>query len=268
MRFTSSAILALPLLAAAAESPFDQYKAKFQNFLSSFGAAVGAPSVDTLKEPLAAAKAKVGAKKVEVLTLDNWKDTLYAPVKPEATIPEEWWMLVTGGNKSCFGRCAQVEQAFNETVAKFATLSKPTPHVAYLDCDNEPILCNAWSASTGALWVFEMLPAPAPIDVYWRRLNLTTTTSQDLLDLQASGSKDSFHLIDGYFHPFDGVLAKNNVAVPLAYALWGLNAVPSWAMMLIVSFLSRTLMNRRVPGGGHANPGAAPAGAPPGDARS
>ena len=105
MRFSSTAILALPLLAAAAESPFEQYKAKFQNFLSSFGAA--APAADKA-EPAAAApksKTKVGPKKIENLTLENWKDTVYAPVKPGATTPEEWYILVSGGNKTCYGTC-------------------------------------------------------------------------------------------------------------------------------------------------------------------
>lgn len=101
MRFSTSAVLALPLLAAAAESPFQQYKAKFQNFLGSFGAS--APTAADEVPPVDAAKAKVGAKKIETLTLSNWKDTLYGPVKEGATVPEEWWVLITGGNKTCFG---------------------------------------------------------------------------------------------------------------------------------------------------------------------
>ena len=103
MRFTTSAILALPLLAAAAESPFEQYKAKFQNFLSSFGASI--PSTADKAESNAASSnsAPPAPKKIETLTLADWKDTLYGPVSPDATAPEEWWVLVTGGNKTCFG---------------------------------------------------------------------------------------------------------------------------------------------------------------------
>lgn len=102
MRFSTSAILALPLLAAAAESPFQQYKAKFQNFLGSFGAKT--PSSEDVP-PVASVKAKkVGAKKIEKLTLSGWKDTLFGSVQPGATQPEEWWVLITGGNKTCFGR--------------------------------------------------------------------------------------------------------------------------------------------------------------------
>ncbi|KAK0705385.1 hypothetical protein B0H67DRAFT_558005 [Lasiosphaeris hirsuta] len=244
MRFTNSALLALPLLAAAAESPFEQYKAKFQNFISSFGAAV--PNVAEKVAPAAtSSKSKVAAKEIKSLTLSNWKETLYAPVKPEAIQPEEWWVLVTGGAKTCFGHCTKIEVAFNETAAKMATNPK-SPHLGRVDCDDQPVLCNSWSASTGALWIFEMLPSPAPIDVYWKPFNLTSVTGQDLQDLYAKttkeGNKEDFRLITSYFHPFNGVLADYGAAVPIGYALWALNVLPSWAMMLIVSFLSRSMM--------------------------
>jgi hypothetical protein len=268
MRFSSTAILALPLLAAAAESPFEQYKAKFQNFLSSFGAS--APAADKAEPAAAAAapksKAKAAPKKIENLTLENWKDTVYAPVKPGATTPEEWYILVSGGNKTCYGHCGKLDAAFKESAAKFATQSN-TPHLARLDCEDQQPLCNSWGASAGSLWVFEMLPQPAPIDVYWKPLNLSTVSTQTILDLQAKPVKESFRLVESYFHPFNGVLADYGLAVPIGYILYFFNIVPSWAFMLIVSFLSRSVMNRQMdPTGGRP---AAPRGAaPPGDARS
>jgi hypothetical protein len=87
-----------------------------------------------------------------------------------------------------------------------------------------------------------MLPPPAPIDIYRKRLNLTTTTAETLLDLHAQDSKKDFRLHEGYFHPYDGPLAQYGVALPLGYFFWAFNLVPSWAMMLGVSFLSRTMM--------------------------
>ena len=165
----------------------------------------------------------------------------------------------------------KVEAAFNETAAKFATLPK-APHVGYVNCDDQPILCNAWSAGAGSLWVFEVLPPPAETDIYIKRLNLTTTDSKTLLDLYASEDKSAFKKHDGYFHPLDGPLAKNGLAVPLGYLLWAFNAVPSWMMMLGVSFISRSMMSRRMAGQEQARrPGAAagaPRAAPAGDARS
>lgn len=259
MRFSATAVLALPLLAAAAESPFDAYKAKFQNFLSSFGAAV--PIAADKAEPVAAAssksKTKIAPKNIDTLTLHDWQDKLFAPLKGDETTPEEWWVLITGGNKTCFGHCGKVEAAFNESAVKFATLSK-SPHLAVVNCDEQPILCNSWSAGTGALWLFEMLPRPAPIEVYWKPLNLSTTTTQTLLDLYAQDSHEAFrHYTHSYFHPFQGKLAQYGLAVPVAYAVWALNLVPSWAMMLIVSFFSRSMMNRNM---GPPPPRAAPAG--------
>jgi hypothetical protein len=264
MRFSSSVLLALPLLAVAAESPFEQYKAQFQNFLSNLGAKAPSASKEEKKPETTTTQAAVGSKTIETLTLENWNETLFKPVQPDATKPEEWWVLVTGRNKTCFGQfmpdhtvtylhwmiantesatghCLKVESAFNESALKFA-VTPNTPHLASVNCDDEPILCNSWSASTGTLWIFEMLPRPAPIEIYRKRLNLTTTTSQTFLDLHAAESKEGFKLHDGWFHPYDGPLAQNNLAIPAGYFFYYFNMVPSWAFMLIVSFVSRTFM--------------------------
>jgi hypothetical protein len=99
MRFFSAvAAVALPALAAAQD--FQQYQAQFQNFLSQFGSYIPNPA---RHNPVAALEAKVGSLKLHVLTLENWKDTLYEPVAADATKPAEWWVLTTGGNKTCFG---------------------------------------------------------------------------------------------------------------------------------------------------------------------
>ncbi|KAK4644927.1 hypothetical protein QC763_309260 [Podospora pseudopauciseta] len=283
MRFsTATAALAAlgPLSAAAAESPFEQYKAKFQNFLSSFSGSAGIPeAADNVQVPIPKPKSKtVEPKKIDTLTLANWKDTLYAPVHAEATIPEEWLVLITGGNKTCFGRCDKLDTAFSQSALKLASL-KPTPdnlHLASVNCDDEPVLCNSWSASTGVIWLFEILPAPTETGLYVKRLNTTTVTSQDIVDAYVAPKEEWTKVeSDSYFHPIDGFFAKNGLAVPLGWFFWGLNAVPSWVMMLGVSFVSRSMMNKRVEGmaggpraGAGAPAAAAPRGAAPGDARS
>ncbi|RTE81451.1 hypothetical protein BHE90_003990 [Fusarium euwallaceae] len=243
MRFSSSTVLAaLPALVAAQDSPVDQYKAQFQNFLGQISGYIPNPGHH---DPIAAAEAKAGAMRLDILTLENWKDTLYEPVAADATTPEEWWLLVSGGNKTCYGRCGTVEQAFNETAAKFALLEN-SPHMAYLNCDNQPILCNSWSTGPASLYIFDLLPKPAPVEVYKKRLNLTTTTSDDLVALQASGNKEDFILIDGWFHPFNGKAAETGLAVPFGYVMWAFGLIPNWLFMLLVSFGSRTMMNRRM----------------------
>lgn len=286
MRFSSTALLALPLLASAAESPFEQYKAKFQNFLGSLGASTGGapkaadapaaaavPNAGTAK----AAKSKnVEPKPITSLTLNTWKDTLYAPVKAGAAQPEEWLVMVTGGNKTCFGRCDRINTAFADAATPLASPASPSLHLATLNCEEEPVLCNSWSANTGGLWLFEVVPAPAPVDIYTRRMNLTTVTTQDIVDAYRAPDREAagWHLYDpnGFLHPLEGKLAKLGLSVPLGYFFWALNAMPSWGLMLIVSFVSRSMMNRRVDGMG-GRPGApgaagAPRAAPPGDGRS
>lgn len=100
MRFSTSAALStLPLLAAAQD--FEQYKAQFQNFIGNFGSYIPNPN---RHDHAHAAEVKAGPAKTDVLTLNNWKETLYAPVSAQATKPEEWWVFFTGGNKTCFGK--------------------------------------------------------------------------------------------------------------------------------------------------------------------
>ena len=108
----SSTILALPALAAAAESGgiFGQYRAQFQNLLGQLGVAPASEGADSSAPAAAAGSASAASaviyplRSTSSLTVNDWKDTLYAPVQDEATTPEEWWVLVTGGNKTCFGK--------------------------------------------------------------------------------------------------------------------------------------------------------------------
>jgi hypothetical protein len=100
MRFSAaSAFLGLPLLAAAQD--FAQYQAQFQNYMDKFASYIPTPSKP---DPIGAAQAKAGSLKMDVLTLDSWRDVLYSHVKPVATKPEETWVFITGGNKTCFGK--------------------------------------------------------------------------------------------------------------------------------------------------------------------
>lgn len=137
--------------------------------------------------------------------------------------------------------CERAEAAFNETAAKFAVMPK-APHVGMVNCDKQPVLCNSWGAGTGSIWIIDMLPEPAPITIFRQRLNLTHVHPDDIMDMYKSGSRPGFELNEGYFHPFDGVIAKNGLALPVGYLLWLLNVIPSWAMMVGISFLSRNMM--------------------------
>lgn len=261
MRFNSaSSLLALPLLAAADtpdyQAQFQQYLGQAQGYFETFASKIPSPSKF---DPIAAAAAKAGANKVDILGLHNWKETLYGPVTPGSTTPEEWWVLITGGNKTCFGHCGKVEAAFNETAGKFA-LEPNTPNMALLNCDDQPVLCAAWSASVSSLWIFEMLPEPSPINIFTKRLNLTTTVSDDLVQLQKDGYKTDTKEHDGLFHPFNGALAQNGLSVPAGYVLWAFGLLPSWAFMIVVSLFSRRMMASRMEGQMQGGPRPAPTG--------
>ncbi|KAL2265737.1 hypothetical protein VTJ83DRAFT_6837 [Remersonia thermophila] len=284
MRFSTAALLALPVLASASESPFQQYKAKFQNFLSNLGASPlaadkgGDDAATTQKE---IPTRPVEPKTITTLTLANWKDVLYEPVQPEATHPEQWLVLVSGRNNTCFGKCDRIDGAWNASALAFASLpSASSLHLGYVNCDDERVLCNYWSAATGVLWLLDIPgPAPAPVEIRMRRMNTTTVTTEDIVEAykeainpppveeeaqEATGEegqaakKGAWHRYspDGYFHPFDGKLAKAGLLLPLAYFFWAINAIPQWGLMLILSFFSRSMMNRRM---NNLNP---PAGAP------
>lgn len=91
--------------------------------------------------------------------------------------------------------------------------------------------------------MFDVLPPPAPVEIYRKRLNLSSATTQTLLDLHAEGNKDSFNAYEGkWFHPYNGILAQNGLSIPFGYFFMYFNMIPSWAMMLAVSFVSRTFM--------------------------
>jgi hypothetical protein len=240
MRFSTISLLALPLLAAAAEqqSPLDQAKEQAQYWFDKISSYIPNPNVHNAAE---AAAAKAGGKNLNILTLNNWKETLQSSYSAKSKGPEEWWILVSGGNKTCFGLCEVVETAFNESALAFATIPS-SPHLGLLNCDQQPILCNSWAAGAPTLWILDVDEPGKPVDIRFQRLNTTTTRSKSFLDLHKSKRYRDLPTYDGIFHPFDGVLAKFGADVPLGYILWAFALIPSWMFMIGVSFMSRTFM--------------------------
>ena len=139
------------------------------------------------------------------------------------------------------GRCDHIEKVFNQTAAQFALMPNAPP-VGYLTCEKEPVLCNAWSVPAGVVWVFEMLPEPAEVDIWTKRFNITTATPDEIVEVYKDGFKKHFKLHEGAFHPWKGWFAKNNLALPIGWVLFVFNMFPSWMLMLAISFISRTFM--------------------------
>lgn len=99
MRFAP--ILALTGAAVVQAGPLDQVSAWFDNFKAQVSSAITNP-ID------AAADAITGAV-VQPLSMQNWK----AHIWPKPDEEQEWLVYMTGGNKSCFGRCGHTNKVWN-----------------------------------------------------------------------------------------------------------------------------------------------------------
>ena len=237
MRFSTSFLLALPVLVAA-----QQQKPLGENLQAWFDKAKSyIPG-----SPLGAGAARVAAKNVTPLTKDNWAEKLKPTTSNPSKGPETWMVFVSGGNKTCYGLCAGVETAWNESAAIFA--ADPTaPHLGYIDCDTNAILCSIWAAGPPAIWYF-LLPiagkdqsTPATT-IYIVPLNTTTTTANEIVQIHTAKNYEKRPVYESFIHPFDGWLAKAGLNVPVGYILFGFGLIPSWSFMLLISFVSRTVM--------------------------
>lgn len=265
MRFSSSILLAMPIAAFAAEpevqvegeeSLIDGYKAKFNNFLGSFGGKAATKTPEQVERY--SAEHTPAGEALSVLTLNNWKDTLYSSLPEGATTSEEWWIFITGGNKTCNGFCDKAEAAYNTTAIAFAEETETkTPNMALVNCDDQQILCNAWGCGPGSLWVVDMLPAPADIDIHTTRLNLSSVTPEAIAAYIDPAERSKFTEVESIFHPFNSNLAKFDLAIPAGYVVYYFGLVPNWMFMFGLSAISRTMMSNRMQGQG--NRGAAPA---------
>lgn len=102
MRLTPLLAL-LPALAAAQDQiPFgEQIKGWFNKAKAYIPSANPAAPAEEAAE-------KVVEKTVTPLNLSNWQSVL----EPSSQ-PQDWLIFITGGNKTCFGRCGTAEKAFN-----------------------------------------------------------------------------------------------------------------------------------------------------------
>ena len=225
--------------------------------------------------------AAAAAANITPLTTDNWR-TVLSPspsrASPDLNGRETWMVLVSGGNKTCLGQCGHLEGEWNMTAALIAAdplTAKTAPRLGYISCDASPVLCALWSARPVTLWHIQF-PAvhvanpeladsesgsdsdsatttsatstnnspPPSLETTVRiiPLNMTNTTAEDLLQIHTRKNYDDTPVYDGIFHPFDGLLVKTGVALPVAYLLAGFTLIPTWAYMIVVSFGSRTIM--------------------------
>lgn len=255
MRFTSSLVALLPAVALAQEQvPLaDRVQGWFNKAKAMVPTAVPA-------EPIVKLAEKVSEKRVTPVTLNNWQSIL----EPSSTA-QDWYIFVTGGNKTCFGRCEQAEKAFNESVLLFS--ADPTsPNLGLLNCEENRVLCSAWSAGAPSVYYYQIPKAlpegeerlPTPLHVVY--MNTTTVTPEELYQIHSKKNFEKAAEYEGAFHPTDGWLAKYQLLMPLGYAIFAVGAIPSWLFMIGISFFSRTVMGRRMNNlGTDRRPAAAPA---------
>ena len=243
MHFTPALALALPALAIAqAQNPlFDQAQAWFDKAKSYIPTSV----YDTAADPVGASASKIAAKNVTPLTMANYEAFL-TPDPSSSHSPQEYMVFVSGGNKTCEGYCAKVEKEWNETASIFA--ADPTaPKLGYINCDTQGVLCATWMAKPPTIWHIQRPIALADQStpastIYINYLNITETTVGDMVALHSGKKYETGMIYEGYFHPFDGPLAKAGVNKIVGYILFGFGLIPSWAFMLIISMVSRQVM--------------------------
>ncbi|ETN43985.1 uncharacterized protein HMPREF1541_10850 [Cyphellophora europaea CBS 101466] len=257
-------VLALTGTALAQGGVFDQFNSWFSNIKNQIS--------NTLPNPVDAGASALAAEVVQPLGMQNWKQHIW----PKPDEAQEWLVYVTGGNKTCFGRCGNPNAVWNLSVPLLTALpqprDKPTLKLGTIDCEANEILCTAWSAGPPAIWHF-LTPATssnpdAASDLRIIRLNSTTVTTEDIVSIPSTSTSryQKYTPYEGMLHPIDGTFQKFGLTIPFGYALWALGAVPSWLMMLVISFASRQIMSKRmaespgVPAGGA--PGGQPAAAP------
>lgn len=109
MHLTNALLLALPILASAEQPIYQAWFDKAKSYIPA-----------NLQQPLANAAKKSAGKHVTVLHQDNFKETLKAsPAAKAKKADTEWWIFITGGNKTCFGQCTGVERAWNVSLLPF-----------------------------------------------------------------------------------------------------------------------------------------------------
>jgi len=122
-----------------------------------------------------------------------------------------------------------------------------SPQLAILDCEKEAVLCAIWAAAPPSVWHFQFPQVQIgeerptiPLHVVY--LNHTTVTPETIYQIHSEKTYTKVAPYDGALHPFDGWLARFGLNVPLGYVMYAFGAVPSWLMMVIISFVSRTMV--------------------------
>lgn len=243
MRVSTALILAAPALTLAEEAQIpilDKVKGFFNKAtaaaVSSISASISAPADAAATE----AVAKVAEFTQHTLTLDNWKDVLTTDGQSVA-------LFSTGGNNTCFGLCTNATLAWNESLPYIAAIPN-APKLVYLDCEAETPLCNSLSLHAPSLYVFEPQSNGEPPVARYTSLNRTTTDTEKIKKLIIGNEIAEIEPYWGPFHPFNGTMFEYGLAMPYGQVTYWFSKMPSWLPMVLISFVSRSFMSKRMAG--------------------
>ena len=227
----------------------DQVKGWFdkatQAIVANVPSASSLPKVN-VPNPVDAGAAKIAEYTVDQVTLENYKQVFTPGAATSEAGSDNVMLFVTGGNKTCFGLCGHAETEWNKSVPLLAA-AKDAPRLATLNCESDPVLCNAWALGPPTI-AYILLPQPLAdqstpaTTLHSIALNRTSVTTNDIVVLHTEQKYAEKAPYEGYFHPFDGQLAKLGLGIPFGYLIFYFNMVPSWAMMVGISMFSRTFM--------------------------
>lgn len=262
-------ILAVSAVATAQQMPFlDQAKAIYSRAsvaVSSIAhAAASAASTPSLAHPLSAGAAALASTQITRLTLSNFRKTIKPSYPDHTNSPpagagiEEWLVLITGGNKTCSGQCTVAETSWNMSIPLIVGSAVvgnreggipegQYPKFAMLDCEHEPVLCHTVGTKPPAI-MHIALPRPAEdqstpgTTVRYIPLNKTSVTAGEIAALYTQRKYEETAPYAGILHPFDGAIVKAGLDNMVGYVLWGYSLLPTWALMVAVSFGSRMFM--------------------------
>jgi hypothetical protein len=267
---TSLSLLALPALVLAADPPqiplLDTLRGWFDKAAALIPTSIPIPDASIhIPNPLDAGAAKVAGLVVHPLNRTNWHDVL-EPAGPSITGTSYDWLVYVTGDTSCYGLCKNVTKAWNTSTA-ILSASPNHPNLASIDCDSFSggYLCSLWDVKPPSIYHLSF-PASGELTptIRFIPLNHTSVTAASLSGIHTAKAYQLTEPYEGIWHPWTGFLAKYHLAEPVAWLMFGMSKLPSWAPMIIVSLLSRTMMKpaieRRLAGrGAAAPPAAAPA---------
>lgn len=131
MHFQNSplVLLAFTTLSSAEQFPFAD---KLQGWLNQAQSVAQQYIPNSVPNPLHAGAAKVAENQVSQLTLQNWRSVL-VPAGPSSGPFEPWMVYFTGGNRTCYGNCGQVDAKWNVCIL-----------IVYKhgQCTEQPFLCR------------------------------------------------------------------------------------------------------------------------------